>query len=148
MPRGLVVFPGCQQTCPNEMQTVSGFFLGPQRSHDLVDGQELMICEWAVWPYAPLDHIWGLLLIWMTDEKVLLVGILSAVLILVGGKRICQNGKPAVQMEPPRSSPALLVCFYMIFCHETEPLWCRGLTSITAREFSVPKPRPPEVTLT
>ena len=46
--RGLLTFAGRKRTCPDGMQNVSNFLLGQQSSHDLVNGQVLMICGCAV----------------------------------------------------------------------------------------------------
>ena len=41
--RGLLTFAGRKLTCPKVMQTVLNFLLGPQSSHDLVNGQTLIM---------------------------------------------------------------------------------------------------------
>ena len=37
--------------------------------------------RWTVWPFALTNPVWRLCLVWMTDEKMLLAGILSTVFI-------------------------------------------------------------------
>ena len=61
--RGLLTFAGRKLTCPKVMQTVLNFLLGPQSSHDLVNGQALMICGWAVWPFVLVNPVWCLFLV-------------------------------------------------------------------------------------
>ena len=96
-PQGLLAFAGCKWTCLNGMLTFSNSFLGPQSSHDVVSVQMLMLSRWAVWPFVFANAVWRCCF-WMTDEKMLLVGILAAVFFFFGGKRTCPNRIPAIRM--------------------------------------------------